>query len=155
MEAPEVKAFDAQTVISMEHTGSYDEIGQVYHRLYDWARSNHVTVKGPGMTTFLVPPNEFDAGTAVYDVCLPVAGEPTGDSEVTVKEIPACTAACVTVKGPYSEIPGHYTELLAWLSVEGLTVAGHPREVYVKRPAKAGEGGPDDFVTEIQFPIEP
>jgi len=153
MLAPQKKAIEAQTVISMQHTGAHDEIGSVYHELYEWARHYDVAVTGPGLTTFLCPPNKFDPESALFEVCLPVAAGTQGDNKVTVKELPACTVACTEVEGPYDKIPAHYTEMLAWLTAEGWETAGPPREVYIKRPGADGSGDPNAFVTEIQFPI--
>ena len=153
MEAPEQKPCEAQTVIAMKHQGSHDDIGGVYHQLHRWAREHGVTLTGPGFTVFLSPPEEFDPRSGTFEVCLPVESASQGDAKVTVKEVPACTVAYVTVKGPYSEIPAHYTEMLAWLQVQGWEIAGPPREVYLKRPDERGGGDPSQFITEIQFPI--
>ena len=154
MEAPQKKECEAQTVVSIRHEGSHDEIGQVYHELYEWARAHEVKVAGQGLTIFLSPPAEFDPASGTFEVCLPVEAAPEGDANVQVKELPACTVASVTVQGPYEQIPAHYTELLAWLSTWGCQAAGSPREVYLKRPDARGEGDPSEFVTEIQIPIE-
>ncbi len=153
MDAHEKKHCEAGTVVSMRHTGSYDEIGKVYHELYQWAREKNVEVEGRGRTIFLDPPSEFDPQSSVFEVCLPVAKGTAGDEKVDVKELPACTIASFVVKGPYSEIPAHYAEAVAWLSAEGWEIAGPPSEVYVKRPDEHGHGDPNEFVTEIQFPI--
>jgi effector-binding domain-containing protein len=150
---PEKKRIEAQTVIAMGHSGSYDEIGGVYRRLHDWARKRDVKVKGNGFTVFLSPPSEFDPHSAHFEVCLPTDSAPKPEGGVTVRQLPACTVAAVVVKGPYSTIPGHYTEMLAWLAAEGLEVAGPPREAYIKRPDARGHGKPEEFVTEIQFPV--
>ena len=48
--------------------------------------------------------------------------------------------AYVTVKGPYSRMPGHYTEFLAWDDWEGWEIIGPPREVYIKHPDAEGKG---------------
>jgi len=154
MEAPVQKPIEVQTVISLTHRGSHDEIPQVYHELYEWGRQHNVVVTGRGFTIFMSPPEEFDPQSSLFEVCLPVEGEPTGDDRVAVKTIPACTVASVTVEGPYEDIPAHYTEMLAWLSVEGMEVAGPPREVYIKRPDAAGRTEPNTFETEIQFPVK-
>ena len=154
MEAPEKKQFEAQTVIAIEHQGAYADIGKVYHKLYEWAKKKDVNIAGRGLTIFLCPPNEFDPSSAVFEVCLPVEPAPQGDEKVKVKELAACAVAAVTVTGPYGQIPAHYTEMLAWLSTEGWEVDGDPREVYIKRPHAGGAGDPDEFVTEIQFPIK-
>jgi len=154
MDAPEKKRVQAQTVIALEHRGSYDDIGAVFHQVREWARTHDVEVAGRGLTVFLDPPSEFDPRSAVFEVCLPVASAPAGDPRVQVKELPACTVASARVQGPYSDIPAHYTEMIAWLSAEGWEIAGPPREVYIRRPDAQGRGDPKEFVTEIQFPIE-
>lgn len=153
MKAPTKRRLEAQTVITMEHAGSYDEIGGVYRELHEWARRHNAKVTGRGMTIFLSPPSEFDPKSALFEVCLPVESVPKPDPSVTVKTIPACTVAAIRVKGPYSKIPAHYSELLAWLNVEGWEIAGPPREVYIKRPAPDEVGSEEDYITEIQFPI--
>ena len=150
---PVTKDVPPQTVISMQHTGPYGEIGNVYHRLHEWARKRNLNVTGKGLTVFLSPPGEFDQESAIFEVCLPVDTLPSGDSEVSVKKLPPVRVAAVQVKGPYEKIPAHYTEMLAWLNAQGLEIAGPPREVYIKRPDVQGGGGPEEFITEIQFPI--
>ena len=154
MEAPVTKQCEAQTVIALEHHGAHDEIGAVYRELHEWARDHAVRVTGPGLTIFLDPPNEFDPQSAIFEVCLPAGLAPAGDERVKVKELPACTVAAATVRGPYSDIPAHYMEMLAWLSAEGRQTAGPPREIYIKRPDAQGGGDPKEFVTEIQFPVK-
>ena len=57
------------------------------------------------------------------------------------------------VEGPYSELPAHYAEVLAWATWENITITGQPREIYLVHPAADGSGDPATFRTEIQFPI--
>ena len=151
MEEPVKKKLKAQTVITMEHHGSYAEIGKVYHKLYEWGKEHNVKLKGRSLTIVLSPPNEFDPASAVFEVCMPVVSPPQGDAKVKVKELPACTVASATVKGPYDKIPAHYTEMLAWIDAQGYEISGPPREVYIKTPHVAGDS--KECVTEIQFPV--
>jgi effector-binding domain-containing protein len=153
MQAPEKKRLKEQTVIWMDHAGAHSEIGKVYHELGEWAARNKVKPAGPGFTVFLSPPSEFDPSSALFEVCIPVAPATRGDSKVRVKKIPAMTVAAAQVKGPYEQIPAHYSEMLAWLDAEGWEIVGPPREVYLTRPDAKGKGDPKGFVTEIQFPI--
>ena len=153
MDEPARKKLEPATVVCRQHQGSYDEIGKVYHELYDWARAHDVKTAGDGFTVFLSPPSELDWHSALFEVCVPVEDAPGGLTDVSVKEIPGCEVASAVVKGPYSEIPAHYTEMLAWLSAMGLAVTGPPREVYLKRPRADGGGDPEEFLTEIQFPV--
>ena len=153
MQAPKRKTVPAQTVIAMRHEGSHDDIGKVYHALYEWASAKGVEVLGKGLTVFLNRVSEFDPKSAIFDVCLPVAPGASGDEAVSVKELAACEVYAAQVKGAYNTIPAHYAELLAWMDADGVEVAGAPREVYINRPKADGSGDPADFVTEIQFPI--
>ena len=155
MESLQNKTLDAVKVVYLQHTGAHADIGKVYHELHAWLREKGVPAAGPGMTVFLTPPSEYDAASAVFEVCVPVIGDLAGDGKVSCKELPACTVACATVTGPYHEMSAHYSEILAWLSAQGMEVAGPPREVYIKHPGAQGGGDPAEFVTEIQFPIEP
>ena len=154
MEALQRKQIAAQSVICMQHTGKHDDIGKIYHHLYQWADAHNATVAGPGIAIFLRSAQEPGPACGSFEVCLPVSGDVCGDQEVVAKELPACTVAYATVTGPYHEIPAHYDEILAWLSVQGLEPSGPPREVYLKHPDCRGGGDPGEFVTEIQFPIQ-
>ncbi len=153
MDEPARKKLETTTVICKQHQGSYDEIGSVYRELYEWVGKNDVKTAGAGFTVFLSPPNELDWNSTLFEVCIPVEAAPEGIRDVSVKEVPGCRVASAVVKGPYSEVPAHYTEMLAWLSAMGLAIEGPPREVYLKRPKADGSDDPEEFLTEIQFPI--
>ena len=149
------KRVESARVISIRHNGPHDEIGKVYRELHAWAQQHNISVEGPGLTVFLSPPRASVPESAVFEVCLPVSGDVCGDQRVVTKELPACTVAYATVTGPYHEIPAHYDEILAWMAVQGLEPSGPPREVYLQHPDVSGGGDPAEFVTEIQFPLEP
>jgi DNA-binding transcriptional MerR regulator len=57
-------------------------------------------------------------------------------------------AACLVHKGDYSGLGEVYTALGQWISTNGYTFAGPPREVYLRG------GGGAEAVTEIQWPVE-
>ena len=153
MEAPQRKHIAAQTVACMEHKGSYDEIGRVHQQLFGWAHQARVRPAAPPFTRFLSPPDKLDWAAGHFEVCLPVPKGTAGAGAVRVKELPATDVVSVVVQGPYSEMPAHYSELLAWMSVEGEAPAGPPREVYLVHPGPDGSGDPKTFRTEIQFPV--
>lgn len=154
MDEPIKKRVEEHTVISIRHMGAYKDIGAVYRRLRNWAKQKGVKVTGNGCTIFHEKPTEFDAASSVFEVCLPVEGTPQAEGEVEVKTLPGGTMACTIVTGPYSEIPAHYAEMVAWLDYEGWEVAGPPREVYIKTPSTSGKSNEQDLVTEIQFPVK-
>ena len=151
---PELKDIAAQQVICIEHKGAYAEIGAVYRKLAAWAAEKKVKVSGKGRTVFLDPPSEIIPESARYQVCLPVEGAVKGDSQVKVTRLPAQKAYCYVYQGPYDKIGAKYSELLAWMSVQQLTPAGAPFEVYVKAPKADGSVAAKDLVTEICVPVK-
>jgi len=155
VEALQRKQCAAQPVIFIQHTGKHDDIGKIYHHLYQWADAHNATVAGPAVAVFLSSAQGPGPAFGRFEVCLPVSGEVCGDQEVAAKELPACTVAYATVKGPYQDIPAHYEEMLAWMAVQGLEPSGPPREVYLQHPDAGGGGDPAELITEMQFPIEP
>jgi len=155
MEAPQRKHVGPQTVAYIEHTGPHSEIGNVYHKLYAWAREAGVKPTGHAFTVFLAPPDEVNWQAGRFEVALPVPKGTVGAGEVRVKDLPATDVLSTVVEGPYGEMPAHYSEFLAWISVEGAAVAGPPREVYLVHPGPDGSGDPKTFRTEIQFPVSP
>ena len=73
--------------------------------------------------------------------------------KVFLKHTEPRALAYMSHTGPYSEIPAHYAEFLAWIDYEGATIAGPPREVYLVHPGPDGSGDAATFRTEIQFPV--
>jgi effector-binding domain-containing protein len=55
------------------------------------------------------------------------------------------------MKGPYDKIAMEYPNIMKWMKEKGYKMAGPVTEIYL-------EGGenvpPEQFVTEVQFPVE-
>lgn len=153
MEEPQRKRVDARTVAAIEHTGPYDHIPRVYHRLFAWAREQGVTPEGEPFTVFHAAPGSLDWDNARFEVCLPVPEGTEGSDGVRVRTLAAIDVLAVEVTGPYSEIPAHYAEFAAWLDWQTVRAAGPPREIYLVHPGPDGSGDPATFRTEIQFPV--
>ena len=154
MEQPQRKHIDRQTVACIEHAGSHDAIGAVYHKLHAWADAAGIQATGPAVTVFLETVADLDWGHSRFEVCLPVPEGTEGTDDIVVKELPAVDVLATVVAGPYRDVPAHYTEFLSWIDYEGATIAGPPREIYHVHPRADGSGDPAAFRTEIQFPID-
>jgi len=153
MDAPQHKSVEAQTAACIIHEGAYTDIGAVYHSLYAWARQAGVRPEGKAFTIFLASPADLDWQSGRFEVCLPVPPDTEGTDDIVINDFPAMAVLSATVEGPYSELPAHYSEILAWATWENITITGQPREIYHVHPAADGSGDPATFVTEIQFPI--
>ncbi len=55
-------------------------------------------------------------------------------------------------RGPYSGFAEAYGALMQWIASNGYRIVGPNREIYLR---SAGDHGaaPQDYVTEIQFPV--
>ncbi|MFP4056472.1 MAG: GyrI-like domain-containing protein [Candidatus Brocadiia bacterium] len=155
METPQRKHIEPQTVACLDHQGPYGDIGSVHHRLFAWAGQAGVEPAGRPFTRFLSPPDEAAWKAGRFEVCLPVPQGTEGSGDVEVRRLPATDVLYTVVEGPYSELPAHYAEFLAWLSWEGVEPSGPPREVYLVHPDAGGGGDPQTFRTELQFPVGP
>ncbi|MFW5798538.1 MAG: GyrI-like domain-containing protein [Planctomycetota bacterium] len=153
MEQPVKKTIPAHAAVALKHQGSYDQIGDVYRELFDWAGAKGVKPAGRPYTVFLRPPTEEDWNSSQFMVCLPVDASVQGDEKVEKLDVPEQTVVAAEVKGAYDQIPAHYAELVAWIDYEGLEVDGKPREVYIKHPGDGETTDPEDYLTEVQFPV--
>ena len=153
MEQLQQKQVPAQCVAAVLHQGSYDEIGSVFHTLYQRLAGRGVTPAGPPLTIFHAPPNELDWGSSEFEVCVPVPEGTAREGGIEIRSLPNAEVVSAVVEGPYSDIPARYAEFLAWIDAQGLEVMGPPREIYLRHPQPGKEVDPKTFRTEIQFPI--
>ena len=79
-----------------------------------------------------------------------VDAEVPGSSRIEATTLPACTVLAYQHRGHYNELDRSYRALEALVESEGLSKAGEPREIYWTSPQ---ELPPEEWVTEIQFPI--
>jgi len=103
---------------------------------------------------------------AEVEVAIPVSGPLSSSGRITVRELPAVPlAACVLHTGSYHHLDQAWQALFAWIEDQGYGVAGPSREVYLRFGAEglnlalpssylAPAGRTDEYVTELQLPIE-
>ncbi len=87
-------------------------------------------------------------------VAAPVGRALPDADRVRVIELPAvATMACVVHRGPYEDLGGAYRALMGYLQANGLTISGPNRQLYLHGPNQ--DTAPGDYVTEVQFPVQP
>jgi len=69
---------------------------------------------------------------------------------VTLKNIPACTVAYKSGKGPYSLISEAVRDLNLWIRENGHTAAGPPVGVFKNNPFMP----PEELLWEVQVPLK-
>ena len=87
------------------------------------------------------------------EVCEPVDAPLDEAGRVNVYDLPACSVAATVHHGPYNALNGAYGAMMSWIDANGYRIVGANREIYLRNRADHGVG-PEDFVTEVQFPVE-
>jgi DNA-binding transcriptional MerR regulator/effector-binding domain-containing protein len=99
---------------------------------------------------------EVDPDSEEYDLFVgaTVSGAPREGTAWTRLCLPAGELlACVIYRGDYPQIGSAFATLGRWLLASGYEVTGPCREVYHRSPAHTAN--PDEYVTEIQYPVTP
>lgn len=98
------------------------------------------------------------------EVAIPVKAAIPGTQRIQVRDLPGWdNVACLVHTGGYDTMGAAPDALLTWIETNGFQIAGPSREVYlrfcadgldVELPEAYLARDADDFVTELQVPIE-
>lgn len=94
-----------------------------------------------------------DQGEAEMMLCVPTEQTPNAPG-VEVMQLPGGPAACLTHVGPYSTLPNAYAAMQQYMEQHKLHLRPPCREVYVKGPGMLLKGNPQQYITELVFPLE-
>jgi DNA-binding transcriptional MerR regulator len=135
------------------HAFGNDTLGPIFGRLFGevYAALARVGVEPVGPPVALY----FDSGDADAPIevvaALPIGTADVSDASVDVLDLPAAPRAVATIhRGHMNRVERGYEALLQWAQETGEHVDGYSREVYLDC-----DGGPDSWVTELQFVLEP
>jgi len=84
-----------------------------------------------------------------YSQAVAKAGD--GNERIQFRALPAVKAVCIYHRGPYDRLGDAYAYLAEYVSKNGYTPLGQPRECYID--GAWNKPDPADWLTEIQFPI--
>jgi DNA-binding transcriptional MerR regulator len=149
----ETKAVPAVRVVGMSAAAaSYqpEDIGPViqpmYPQLLERLEKAGVEPVGPSIAFYSSAP-EVSEDAVIVNATFPVA-EDTVDGLETF-DLPAIEAATIIHRGSMDGVEESYQTLVAWVEDHGHRAAGYAREIYLACPDNL-----DDWVTELQIPLE-
>lgn len=151
----ELKTIEPTTVAFVSMHGAYSQVPQAMGQLYGWVAQHGLAPVGMPSAVYLTDPAQGEA-TAQWEVRTALAGEPAAcaadPSGCGIKTVPSQLVASTMYRGPYEQIALTYGEMAAWIAANSYGIAGPPEELYYSDPA---DTAPQDYLTEIRFPIGP
>jgi effector-binding domain-containing protein len=105
----------------------------------------------PSGAPLIVYPDLIDDETGGgLEICVPIAADFVGDTEVYARELEGGTMAATVHHGPYELIGPAYEALTGWISEHSHETAGPPRETYLNDPETVA---PEELLTRVEYPI--
>ena len=93
------------------------------------------------------------SGEAEMILCVPTAETPHGQG-IEQATLPGGKAACLTHIGPYHTMNLAYKAMESYLAKNHLSLCPPCREVFIKGPGMLIKGNPNQYITELVFPLE-
>jgi DNA-binding transcriptional MerR regulator len=146
-----VKRVEPQRVASLRDViPTYGAQGPLWGELAAYMERHGVKSVGPCLTIYHDP--EYRERDVEVEVCEPVDRPGPDHPRIRVYDLPAVDAmATVVHEGSYDGFSETYATLLGWIEANGYRIVGPNREIYVRAAEHTDD--PDEFVTEIQFPV--
>ena len=143
-ESVALKHIESVDVIYILHRGPYWTLGKAFAEIDKFMVKHGQT--GSMFSRFLDDPTQANASRLRTEVGFMVSGNVRPGSRRLRKTLPAHLAACVEVKGPYTQTASHYQRIHDWIAANGYSAGEGITEVYPNRSA-------DQAIAEIRIPV--
>ncbi len=144
-----LKTTEKMILVCLEHTGSYDRMGEVFARMGEYAAQKALT--GDVVGIYYDNPAQVPAEQLRSEIGIAVPQGTVPDSGYNLLEIPEQKVVYAILRGPYGEIAKEYPYMMQWIEEKGYQASGPLMEIYL-------EAGPDippeELVTEVRIPIK-
>lgn len=132
-----------------------DVVNATFNRLFDevlaYVDAQSGAMTGPPLDIWYTEPDQPMENVRVA-VAVPIGNDIGSSDRVRVEELPGAEQmASVVHKGPFATLSQAYGALFKWTDENGYRIAGPNRELYLQYER---QGDPNEWVTEIQFPVE-
>ncbi|MBN2803366.1 MAG: MerR family transcriptional regulator [Deltaproteobacteria bacterium] len=143
----EEKQVDTILIAGYPMKGKYSDIGKGFGVL---GKKMGRFINGKAIGLYY--DGEYKESNASFEACFPVR-KGTSTKEISVRELPGGTVLSLVHKGPYTTLSNSYKRLLDHISQKGIESQLPTREIYSKGPDMIFKGNPNNYLTEIQIPI--
>lgn len=150
-----IKSVKPQLITGVRDTiPNWEQVTPTFNRLFDeafaYVEQHGGKPAGYAFDMWLDP--EMPETNMNVEAAIPLQSRIPGNERVKVYELPGAeTVASVIHHGPFAGLSQAYSALTQWIEANGYRIAGPNREIYLQYERN---GNQDDYVTEIQFPVE-
>ncbi|MCA9914764.1 MAG: GyrI-like domain-containing protein, partial [Anaerolineae bacterium] len=124
-------------------------LGQMFGELDAFLKAHNANLNGYGTT--LYDDEEWPERDIHVRAAIPTADTLPENDRVNVEILPGGLMATVIHQGTFEKLGGAYDALTQWIESNGYRIVGSGREINLQFDPQAS---PDDYVTEIQFPVQ-
>lgn len=155
MREVEVREVPAMQVLTVDHLGSYMQIGKAFDSLLGWLAARNLLSAEMRMVGIFYDDPGIVAESELRSkagVVLPRGGDVDGVAPVSVTHVRSGQYAVLRHKGPYADMASAYQWLYGeWLVQSGREAADAPVfEAYLNNPK---DTAPTELLTEICLPL--
>jgi DNA-binding transcriptional MerR regulator len=148
-----IKSIPSYQVFSLRRiVRDYYAEGQLWEEMSAFARENHIPISNDTFTIY--HDTEYRDTEVDIEICAPVAQigkDMCGFTYRNTELVPSM--ACTMAYGPFEHIAGAYLAVADWLQAHSqYKMSGQSRQIVHRGPWN--EESPDQYLTEIQIPLE-
>ena len=130
----------------------YEDEGMIWGKLAEETGRLHMTEADPCLCAVTFLDGEYKEENVEMIAWKTVKGAYPDTEHVKFRTLPEVTVASCTYKGSYTLIADVYAAVAAWMEANGYEPAGPMFNIYHVSPH--GTQDPDEFVTEICYPVK-
>lgn len=143
----EIRDIEPIRVASLRYKGIATEANKVFPNVF-----KSIKGKTNGAPFFCYYEMNPETKMGEMDLCVPTEETPTA-SGIEAKEMPRIKAVCITHIGSYETLYKAYGAIDQYAMEHNLKLQSPFREVFIKGPGMLLKGNPNQYITEILFPI--
>jgi len=146
-----IKHVHTQKVVAIRaNVPTYGDQHILWNELGTYLAQKGIKPCGPCLTIYHDP--EYREQDVDIEVCEPIKNTLPTHERIIVRELPEIeTMACLIHEGSYENFNQTYEALVRWIETNGYQIVGPNREVYLRNVEHTNN--PDEYLTEIQFPV--
>jgi DNA-binding transcriptional MerR regulator len=123
-------------------------LGRLFQTIMGHLNTHHSAIAGPA--TAIYHDMEYNETNILLEATLPVANPVPETEQIKVKTLSAQKMASLIHKGPFSMLEPAYDAMFRWIDANGYRIIAPSRELTLQYDPN---GDPNDYVTELQFPV--